>query len=76
MITPSEKLVLNKLLLGWSNKRIGESLGITEKTVKFHITNILAEELCKTRYELMEKYKTSHSSKEELCIMRDIIFGK
>jgi DNA-binding NarL/FixJ family response regulator len=39
-ITEGELRVLEAVALGLSNKRIARDLGITQKTVKFHLTNI------------------------------------
>ena len=39
--TDRELLVLQKIAKGMSNKEIGSELGITEGTVKAHVTNIL-----------------------------------
>ncbi len=42
-LTPSERKVLNLIGDGMSNREIGEELGIAEKTVKNHITSLLAK---------------------------------
>ena len=42
-LTPSERKVLLLIGEGLSNREIGESLGIAEKTVKNHITSLLAK---------------------------------
>lgn len=42
-LTPSERKVLDLIGDGMSNREIGESLGIAEKTVKNHITSLLAK---------------------------------
>lgn len=42
-LTPSERRVLNLIGDGLSNREIGEQLGIAEKTVKNHITSLLAK---------------------------------
>lgn len=42
-LTPSERRVLNLIGDGLSNREIGEKLGIAEKTVKNHITSLLAK---------------------------------
>jgi DNA-binding NarL/FixJ family response regulator len=39
--TDRELIVLQKIAKGMSNKEIGNELGITEGTVKAHVTNIL-----------------------------------
>jgi len=35
--------VLRLLAQGWSNRKIGESLSINERTVKYHVAAILAK---------------------------------
>ncbi len=42
-LTPSERRVLTLIGDGLSNREIGEKLGIAEKTVKNHITSLLAK---------------------------------
>ena len=42
-LTPSERKVLGLIGDGLSNREIGEKLGIAEKTVKNHITSLLAK---------------------------------
>lgn len=42
-LTPSERKVLDLIGDGMSNREIGETLGIAEKTVKNHITSLLAK---------------------------------
>lgn len=42
-LTSREKGVLQLLVLGWTNKQIGEHLGIAEKTVRIHLSNIFAK---------------------------------
>jgi DNA-binding NarL/FixJ family response regulator len=75
MLSRSERKVVDLLLQGKANKEICNELGVTEKTIKFHITNILAKEEVGTRYELMAKLKNSFLDAESLQIMKDIILG-
>lgn len=42
-LTPTERKVIELIGDGMSNREIGESLGIAEKTVKNHITSLLAK---------------------------------
>ncbi len=42
-LTPSERRVLDLIGDGLSNREIGERLGVAEKTVKNHITSLLAK---------------------------------
>jgi len=40
-LSPREREVLRLFAGGHSNKQIARALGITERTVKFHVTSIL-----------------------------------
>src|SRR5262249_38409131 len=40
LLTPRELAVLRLVAAGQSNRQIADSLGITERTVKFHVTSI------------------------------------
>lgn len=50
--TEREIQVLHELVSGASNKEIGETLGIAEKTVKMHISNMLQKTGYHSRLEL------------------------
>ena len=50
-LTPREREVLSLLAQGLSNRRIGERLGIGERTAKFHVNAILAKLSAETRTE-------------------------
>jgi DNA-binding NarL/FixJ family response regulator len=50
-LTPREREVLDLLAQGLSNRRIGERLGIGERTAKFHVNAILAKLEAQTRTE-------------------------
>jgi DNA-binding NarL/FixJ family response regulator len=39
-LTERETDVLRLLARGWSNQQIAQSLGLTERTVRFHLTNV------------------------------------
>lgn len=39
-LSEREKQILHSLALGWTNAMIGESLGISERTVRYHLRNI------------------------------------
>lgn len=43
LLTPREKEVLEKLVIGLSNRMIGESLGICHSTVSYHVSNIISK---------------------------------
>jgi DNA-binding NarL/FixJ family response regulator len=42
-LTPRERLVLEHLARGLGNKQIAARLGITERTVKFHVSAVFAK---------------------------------
>jgi len=42
-LTQREREVLALMVQGWSNPEIGEQLGVSRSTVKFHISSILAK---------------------------------
>jgi len=51
-----EEQVMDLVLKSLSNRRIGAVLGISERTAKFHVCNLLRKLQVKTRQELIEKY--------------------
>jgi DNA-binding NarL/FixJ family response regulator len=50
-LTPRETEVLQLLAQGFTNRRIGEQLGISEHTAKFHVNAILGKLGAQTRGE-------------------------
>jgi NarL family two-component system response regulator LiaR len=50
-LTERELEVLRLMAKGWSNQRIAEELSITERTVRFHVGNILAKLGVESRIE-------------------------
>jgi len=52
LLTRREMEVAGILSRGLSNKQIATSLGLTERTVKFHVRNILTKVGLRSRYEL------------------------
>jgi DNA-binding NarL/FixJ family response regulator len=54
-LTTREQDVLELLSLGLSNKRIAERLGISEHTVKFHVTAIYGKLRASTRTEAVNR---------------------
>ena len=51
-----EEQVMDLLLKALTNRKIGAVLGISERTAKFHVCNLLRKLQVKTRRELVEKY--------------------
>jgi two-component system response regulator NreC len=50
-LTERERQVLQLMTHGWTNQRIGLSLGIAERTIRFHLRNIFDKLNFKTRGE-------------------------
>jgi DNA-binding NarL/FixJ family response regulator len=57
-LTQREEEVLALLMTGDSNKEIGNSLGISERTAKFHVSSILRKVEIKSRRELIRKVRS------------------
>ncbi len=53
LLSPKQKEVTRKVLQGYSNRRIAETLGITEQTVKDHLHAIFEKFRLKNRWELI-----------------------
>ena len=56
--TDRETQVLRELVNGCSNKEIADTLGISERTVKMHITNMIQKTGFRSRLELAVKART------------------
>lgn len=54
-LSPSEERILPYVVLGYSNKEIGQFNFISEVTVKFHLGNIFEKTKVKSRSELIAK---------------------
>jgi DNA-binding NarL/FixJ family response regulator len=54
-LTPREREVLLLVAQGQSNKQIAAGLGITERTVKFHVSRILSKLAAANRAEAVQK---------------------
>jgi DNA-binding NarL/FixJ family response regulator len=54
-LTPREAEVLRLLAQGMTNRRIGQALGISDNTVKFHVASLLGKLDARTRTELAAK---------------------
>ena len=52
--TVREEQIANFIVRGYSNKQIGNALGISERTVKYHVSNILQKTCAGSRKELLE----------------------
>ncbi|HEY6969088.1 MAG TPA: response regulator transcription factor [Candidatus Angelobacter sp.] len=54
LLTAREEQVINFLVRNLSNKQIAAFLGISERTVKFHVSNILQKAKVETRRDLIQ----------------------
>jgi DNA-binding NarL/FixJ family response regulator len=62
-LTPRERQILSILVQGRSNKEIGNSLDLSEKTIKHHLTNILQKLRVRNRVEaalMMSSHMPQH----------------
>lgn len=55
-LSKTEKLVVKCVLDNKTNKEIADVLFVSEKAIKFHLTNIFKKEMVSSRYELQERY--------------------
>ncbi len=62
-----EKEVCALVVQGLSNQEIGKKLFITEKTVKFHLTNIYEKLELKSRAQLIIKYLASENDNNDFA---------
>ncbi len=53
VLTPAEWRVLAYLQLGRTNEQIGEHLGVSINTVRYHVSNLLAKAESESRRELL-----------------------
>lgn len=60
-----EEQVIDLVVLGFSNKRIGTVLGISERTAKFHVCNILHKMRAKGRGELRTAIELSCAKQQQ-----------
>lgn len=62
-LTKSEAAVVAFILMGLSNKEIGEKLFVSVKTVKFHANNIYKKLGVKSRSELIARHQEVYEQK-------------
>jgi DNA-binding CsgD family transcriptional regulator len=74
MRSPAEMRVVEMIVQGHSNAEIGEALSITEKTMKFHLTNIYAKENVTSRAQLIVKHmRDSFVTRDEIKAFKEIL---
>jgi DNA-binding NarL/FixJ family response regulator len=54
-LTAREEQIMGLLLKGDSNKEIANALGISERTVKYHVSNILQKSQASSRRDLLDR---------------------
>lgn len=64
-LTPREREIMALVAKGSSNRRIAEQLGIEEKTVKHHMTRILAKLKAANRTEAAMQFRDFEDAMEE-----------
>lgn len=64
-LTPREREIMALVAKGFSNRRIAEQLGIEEKTVKHHMTRILAKLKAANRTEAAMQFRDFEDAIEE-----------
>jgi DNA-binding CsgD family transcriptional regulator len=75
-LSPSEQKVASLVVAGFSNKEIGNKLLVTEKTVKFHLTNIYAKLGVKSRTQLIVGFlKGQRDDNEFFRLMISLLKG-
>jgi len=74
-LSKSEERVIEQLIKGHSNAEIAKALGVTEKTIKFHLINIYAKEQVESRAQLIIKKLSEGGgiSKDEIKAFREIL---
>lgn len=77
-LTQVERLVYDGIISGLTNKEIGEQLGSTERTVKFHTTNVLKKARVRSRTQLAvldaaeKQLVVYHSAASKLLRQREL----
>jgi DNA-binding NarL/FixJ family response regulator len=52
-VSKQERVVINEVVAGLSNKEIAKNLHVVEKTIKFHLTNIYKKLALRSRSQLI-----------------------
>ena len=72
MLTLKEGEVLGLVTKGLSNREIAGFLGINEKSVKFHITNLLAKKQVRSRAQLISLEMSRKQAEESAKILNTL----
>ncbi len=66
-MSPREQLVADMVVRGFSNAEIANKLFVTEKTIKYHLTNIYKELGIRGRAQLIVKFLSDGVTHAELA---------
>lgn len=75
ILSESEQRVVAMIIEGKSNQEAAKALGVTEKTIKWHLINIYAKENVQSRAQLIVKKLKNEElpSREEIRAFREIL---
>jgi DNA-binding NarL/FixJ family response regulator len=68
-----EEQVIDLLMKEFSNRRIGTVLGISERTAKFHVCNVLRKLQMRTRREFADKYANEPEQTQTREVMKSLV---
>lgn len=72
-LSARQEEIVELIVKGFSNREIADRLQITEKTVKFHLTNIYALEGVLSRAQLIVKHLREGINDREISAFREIL---
>lgn len=73
-LSSREDEVVDMIVKGFSNAEIASRLGVTEKTIKFHLTNIYAKKGVLSRAQLIStELRKEKSDNEFLKLMGSLL---
>jgi DNA-binding NarL/FixJ family response regulator len=67
-LTRREEEIIRLMVSGESNKEIGNTLGVTERTVKFHVSNALQKLQAKSRRDVIKRFQSGSLSYLDVCL--------
>lgn len=73
-LSRSETAVVRAVIEGETNKEIANKLFVTEKTIKFHLTNIYQKLGVQSRAQLIVRYLKRNEDENEFAkLMRELL---
>jgi DNA-binding CsgD family transcriptional regulator len=70
-LTPRQRQVFRLVMADKQNKEIANELGISQRTARFHVCEILHKIGCATRYEVQRKYQSPRF--EEVLVLAELV---